>query len=161
MQLFVEHLLGGSEAVLLVVMAYDHYVAVCRPLHYTDCDGLQCVLYAGGGMLDSGLSLLLWTNSSQLLVPFCSTNRIDHFICDIFPLIKRVFTDSFLLGLLVAANGGGMAIIIFLMFLISYMITLHFLMTHTFAGRKEALSTCGSHTPVVILFFGPCTLLYL
>ncbi|EHB06108.1 Olfactory receptor 4C15 [Heterocephalus glaber] len=161
MQLFLEHFLGGSETVLLVVMAYDRYVAICRPLHYvtlmshSKCRILVGVCWAVGFLHSFGQILVTFW------LPFCGPNRIDHFMCDIFPLIQLACTDHFLPGLLVAVNGGGMAVITFVMLVLSYVHLLHSLRTYSSARRKKALSTCGSHITVVVLFFVPCIFMYL
>lgn len=119
------------------------------------------MLHLYGAVLDSGFSPLLWTNLSHILASALWPNRIDHFMCDIFSLIKLVCSNTFLFGLLIAINGGGMTIIIFLTLLLSYMVILCSLRAHISVGRKKALSTGGSHITVVILFFGHCTFLYL
>uniref|UniRef100_A0A286XHY4 Olfactory receptor n=1 Tax=Cavia porcellus TaxID=10141 RepID=A0A286XHY4_CAVPO len=150
-----------SEIVLLVVMAYDRYVALCRPLHYATVMNynMRCILVGvcwAVGFLHSFGQILV-----TFWLPFCGSNKIDHFMCDIFPLIQLACTDTFLLGLLVAANGGGMSIITFIVLLLSYVVILCSLRTHSSARRKKALSACGSHITVVVLFFGPCIFLYL
>ncbi|XP_045413798.1 olfactory receptor 4A47-like [Lemur catta] len=160
-QLFVEHFLGASEIVLLVVLAYDRYVAICRPLHYVTKMGHHiCCLLVG----------VSWTvgflhSIGQILVtfwlPFCGPNIMDHFMCDIFPLIQLACTDTFLVGLLVAANGGLIPVITFVSLLISHAVILCSLKTHSSVGRKNVLSTCDSHITVVILFFVPCIFMYL
>ncbi|XP_074084078.1 olfactory receptor 4C12-like [Macrotis lagotis] len=160
-QLFLEHFFGTFEITLLVVMAFDRYVAICRPLHYTTIMNhrLCCCLVA-----------LSWTVSflhsigqifTIVWLPFCGPNVIDHFMCDIIPLIQLACTDTFLVGLLVIANAGLISMISFVVLMISYVIILHSLKSYSYSGRRKALSTCTSHITVVILFFGPCIFMYL
>ncbi|KAM9767861.1 olfactory receptor 4C3-like [Dama dama] len=159
-QLFMEHFLGASEVIVLTVTAYDRYVAICKPLHYTTvmrqglCRLLALVAWTGG-ILHASVQILFTGD-----LTFCGTNVIDHFMCDYYSLLEISCSDTYRLGMVVAANTGGMALLIFFLLLVSYIVILGSLKSHSPKGRCKALSTCGSHFTVVMLFFGPCVFTY-
>ncbi|XP_008825907.1 LOW QUALITY PROTEIN: olfactory receptor 4P4-like [Nannospalax galili] len=161
LQVFGIHFFGIIEVLILTAMAFDRYVAICKPLHYmavmnrTRCNVLILASWVGGAAHSfSQFSLVI-------CLPFCGSNEIDHYYCDIFHLLKVACTDTYITGVLVVANSGLVALITFVLLFGSYVIILFTLRNHSAEGRRKALSTCGSHITVVILFFGPSFFAYL
>ncbi|KAF4009458.1 hypothetical protein G4228_000126 [Cervus hanglu yarkandensis] len=160
-QIFFFHLFGVAEIFLLTVMAYDRYVAICKPLHYTAvmsrpvCHRLLAASWLGG-FSHSMVQIMI-----TLQLPFCGPNVIDHYFCDLHPLFKLACTDTSVEGVVVLANSGLFSIFSFLLLVSSYIVILVSLRNHSAEGRRKALSTCVSHLTVVTLFFGPAIFLYM
>lgn len=152
MQLFFLHFVGAAEMFLLTVMAYDRYVAICRPLHYTTImsRGLCCALVAAswmGGFVHSTVQTIL-----TIRLPFCGPKQVDNFFCDVPPVIKLACADTSVIELLMVSTSS------FVVLVSSY--TTILVKIRSKEGRRKALSTCGSHLMVVTLFFGPCIFIY-
>ncbi|KAF1658962.1 Olfactory receptor 4S2, partial [Aptenodytes patagonicus] len=160
-QLFGVHFFGCTEIFILTVMAYDRYVAICRPLHYTTlmtrrvC-GWMVIGSWVGGFVHSTVQTLLTTQ-----LPFCGPNKIDHYFCDVHPLLQLACTNTYAVGIIVVANSGMITLSCFFILVMSYVVILVSLKSQTSKGWHKALSTCGSHITVVILFFGPCMFIYI
>ncbi|XP_058162376.1 olfactory receptor 4P4-like [Dasypus novemcinctus] len=161
LQVFIIHFFGSIEVFILTAMAFDRYVAICKPLHYMiimNRARRNLLVFAAwvGGAVHSFPQL-----SIIIQLPFCGPNVIDHYFCDIFPLLKVACTDTYITGVLVVANSGMVTLVTFVVLFVSYVIILFTLRNHSAEGIRKALSTCGSHISVVVLFFGPSIFAYL
>ncbi|KAG8536545.1 hypothetical protein GDO81_026122, partial [Engystomops pustulosus] len=151
-----------TEMTLLAVMAYDRYVAICHPLHYTlmmspsTCLVMLIVIWMVTFLEPISFTVLV----SQLY--FCSTNEIDHFFCDLNPLLKLSCSDtthvnmiSYILGVLVGMGTFGLTSV-------SYVYIVNNIMNiQSVAGRHKTFSTCVSHLTSVLLFYGTTLSLYM
>ncbi|XP_043306410.1 putative olfactory receptor 2B8 [Cervus canadensis] len=160
-QMHISLALGGTECILLGVMAFDRYAAVCRPLHYTVIMHPRlCALMASASWITGFANSLLQT-VLVFLLPRCGRNKLDHFFCEIPPFLKLACVDitvnvysSFFAGVIMLLT--PVALIIF-----SYgRIVRAVLRIKSTAGQRKAFGTCGSHLTVVSLFFGTAIYVY-
>ncbi|KAM6158332.1 olfactory receptor 4P4-like [Rhynchocyon petersi] len=159
-QMFYAHFFGATEIFILVAMAYDRYAAICRPLYYMIIMRRQVcyvlvIVSVIGGFIHSIVHVLI-----IIELPFCGPNKIDHYFCDIFPLLKLACMDTRLLEIVVITTTGVLSILTFVALIISYIIILSTLRTQSSKGSRKALSTCGSHITVVFMFFLPLIFTY-
>ncbi|VFV25650.1 olfactory receptor 4l1-like [Lynx pardinus] len=159
-QMFFLHFLGGSEMTLLIVMAVDRYIAICKPLHYTSIMNHRVLT---GSVLLSWVVGFVHTMSQMIFtinLPFCGPNILDDIFCDLPLVLKLACTETYVLELLVTADSGLLSFICFILLLISYTVILVTVRRRSSGGLSKALSTLSAHITVVTLFFGPCIFIY-
>ncbi|KAG8433628.1 hypothetical protein GDO86_017815 [Hymenochirus boettgeri] len=153
-QIFFFVFFAVSEVFLLAVMSYDRYVAICRPLHYTQIMHWKaCVLLVLGVLIFSMLYPLVHI-LLLLKLTFCTINPLQSFFCDLPQLLLVSCSDTFinvlLILILVIFLGGG----VFALTFCPYVIILNTIMKMSKAMRSKAFSTCSSHLTVVFIFYG-------
>ncbi|XP_062947883.1 olfactory receptor 4L1 [Cynocephalus volans] len=159
-QMFFMHFFGGAEMTLLIVMAFDRYVAICKPLHYRTI--MSHRLLSGFVILSWVIGFIHTISQTVLTVnlPFCSHNVIDNIFCDLPLVIKLACIETYTLQLFVIADSGLLSLICFILLLVSYTVILVTVQQRSSGGLSKALSTLSAHIIVVTLFFGPCTFIY-
>lgn len=154
--------LGSADCFLLAIMAYDRYVAICRPLRYTlIMTQQQCIQLVAASLL-IGFLISLMLVGLVFHLPFCGMHGIEHFFCDVPPVLQLASSKTrfdeigvFLSGLLAIA-------VPFILICTSYVfIAVAVLQIHSADGRRKTISTCSSHLVVVVLQYGCCSFMYL
>ncbi|NP_001378503.1 olfactory receptor family 4 subfamily F member 14 [Equus caballus] len=159
-QIFFIHVIGGVEVVLLIAMAFDRYVAICKPLHYlTIMSPKLCIFFLIAAWM-TGLTHSVVQLAFVVNLPFCGPNVLDSFYCDLPRFIKLACTDTDQLESMVTANSGFISIGSFFILVISYIVIILTVQKRYSAGSLKALSTLSAHITVVVLFFGPLIIVY-
>ncbi|XP_017948230.1 olfactory receptor 11L1-like [Xenopus tropicalis] len=150
------------ECLLLAVMAYDRYVAICIPLRYTSMMAKRTCVEFIVMAWTSGITCALLLSSIISTLQFCNRNTINHFFCDFFPVVELSCSSTFLAQTGAALLSVPMIIFPFILIIVSYMCIAHAILkivSHT--GRQKAFSTCSSHLAVVSIFYGTIIALYM
>ncbi|XP_071460181.1 olfactory receptor 1468-like [Marmota flaviventris] len=161
-QMYFFLLFGDLESFLLVAMAYDRYVAICFPLHYTTIMSPKlCLSLVVLSWVLTVFHAMLHTLLMATLC-FCAENVIPHFFCDMSALLKLSCSDTHVNELVIFITAGLILLIPFVLILLSYgRIVSSILKVPSARGIHKAFSTCGSHLSVVSLFYGTVIGLYL
>uniref|UniRef100_A0A8D2E0D4 Olfactory receptor n=1 Tax=Sciurus vulgaris TaxID=55149 RepID=A0A8D2E0D4_SCIVU len=162
LQMYLTLALNTTECLLLAVMAYDRFVAICQPLRYTELmTGQMCLQMAalswGTGFANSLLqSILLWR------LPFCGHNVINHFFCEILAVLKLACGDISLNALALMVATAILALTPLLLICLSYIFILAAIFrVPSAASRHKGFSTCSAHLTVVVVFYGTISFMYL
>ncbi|XP_005864078.1 PREDICTED: olfactory receptor 6C74 [Myotis brandtii] len=160
-QLFFTILLGASEFFLLAAMSYDRYVAICKPLHYTTImNGRACTLLVFASWL-AGFIIIFPPLLIGLQLDFCAANTVDHFFCDVSPILQLSCTNTDIIELMMLLSAILTLVVTLVLVILSYTnIIRTILKIPSPQQRKRAFSTCSSHMVVVSISYGSCIFMY-
>ncbi|XP_078005261.1 olfactory receptor 1f45-like [Phascolarctos cinereus] len=153
---------GNVDSYVLAAMAWDRYVAICKPLHYTAVVTLpRCMVLLGAVWVGTALHSLLHTALLARLT-FCNNRVLPYFFCDVHPLLHLACSDTSLNYLVAIVEGGSVIIVPAVCIMASYVfIGAAVCQVRAPGGFRKAFSTCGSHLMVVVLFYGTVVAVYL
>ncbi|KAG9464746.1 olfactory receptor 5V1-like [Eleutherodactylus coqui] len=162
LQMYFHLAFGATECILLAVMAYDRFVAICKPLHYRNIMNktLCCCLAAGSWgacFMNSVIHVVL-----TFQLPYCRSHHVNHFFCEMPPFFRLSCKDTRLNEISMYISAGIIGMCAFYLTLISYIhIISTILKIRSSQGRQKAFSTCASHFTVVSLYYGTIISMYL
>ncbi|EDM04546.1 olfactory receptor 1413 [Rattus norvegicus] len=161
-QMFFFMFLGAAECLLLALMAYDRYVAICNPLRYPVLmSGRVCLLMVVASWLGGSLNASIQT-SLTLQFPYCGSRKISHFFCEVPSLLMLACADTEAYEQVLFVTGVVVLLVPITFITASYALILAaVLRMHSAEGRQKALATCSSHLTVVNLFYGPLVYTYM
>uniref|UniRef100_A0A8C9QCM0 Olfactory receptor n=1 Tax=Spermophilus dauricus TaxID=99837 RepID=A0A8C9QCM0_SPEDA len=162
MQLLVYATFATSDCYLLAAMAVDRYVAICKPLHYSIImSQTVCIQMVAGSYLMGSINASVQMGFTFSL-SFCRSNSINHFFCDVPPILmlscSNIDTNILVLTVFVGFNLTFTVLVVTLSYI--YILTTILKMSST-AGRKKTFSTCASHLTAVTIFYGTLAYMYL
>ena len=161
-QLFISLALGSTECLLLAVMSFDRFAAICRPLHYSIIMHQRLCLQLAAASWVSGFSNSVLQSTLTLQMPLCGHKEVDHFFCEVPALLRLSCVDT-------TANEAELFFIsvLFLLIPVTLILTSYafivqaVLRIQSVEGRRKAFGICGSHLIVVSLFYGTAIYMYL
>ncbi|KAM3920472.1 olfactory receptor 5V1-like [Leptodactylus fuscus] len=161
-QMYFHLALGATECLILAAMAYDRYIAICRPLQYnTIIDKKLCQSLAAGSWTFSFLNSVIHAVFTFQL-PYCKSNKVNHYFCEMPPLFRLSCKDTWFNEIAVYISGGIIALCSFILTLLSYINIISTIQKiHCTKGRRKTFSTCVSHLTVVSLYYGTIVFMYL
>ncbi|XP_053112648.1 olfactory receptor-like protein OLF3 [Hemicordylus capensis] len=161
-QMYISLSLGGIEFILLAVMAYDRYMAICHPLHYNTVMSWRLCMQMAGGCWLSGFVNALVQTVFTLHLPYCGKRIINHFGCEVLAVQQLACSSTFVGDAVMLGAGVLILLTPFFLVLVSYVYILStILQIRSAEGRRKAFSTCTAHLTVVTLCYGTAIFAYL
>ncbi|KAM6076533.1 olfactory receptor 14C36-like [Chlamydotis macqueenii] len=161
-QVFIFFFLVSAEYFLLTVMAYDRYIAICRPLHYGTLLGSRACVHMAAAAWGSGFLYALLHTANTFSLPLCQGNAVDQFFCEIPQILKLSCSNLYLREVELLAFSAFLFWGCFLFIVLSYVQILRaVLKIPSEQGRHKAFSTCLPHLAVVSLFISTAVSAYL
>ncbi|XP_017504585.2 olfactory receptor 5G3-like [Manis javanica] len=161
-QMWVFGLFVATECFLLASMAYDRYTAICKPLLYTLIMSQRVCMQLVAGPYAMALLSTMTHTVLTFCLPFCGPNIINHFFCDISPLLSLACADTWVNKLVLFILAGAIGVFSSLIIMVSYVcILVAILKIQTADGRQKAFSTCSSHLAAVSLLAGSLFFIYI
>eukprot|EP00079_Xenopus_tropicalis_P011332 XP_002937083.2 PREDICTED: olfactory receptor 5V1-like [Xenopus tropicalis] len=160
-QMYCFSFFGVTECFILAAMAYDRYNAICNPLLYNIIMNKRtCIIFIAGSWLIASINSLIHTVLTFML-PFCGSNAIDSFFCDMPPLLKLACTDTLVNQITIFVTGGCIIAGPFILTVISYIQIISTIVSIRLTSKKKkAFSTCTSHITAVVIFYVPSICIY-
>ncbi|KAM5129426.1 olfactory receptor 5V1-like [Mantella aurantiaca] len=161
-QMYFHLALGATECIILAIMAYDRFAAICKPLHYNTI--MNKVLCGG---LAAGAWSMCFINSAvhvflTFQLPYCKSHHVNHFFCEMPPFFRLSCRDTLRNEIAMYISAGIIGMCAFCLTLISYIhIISTILKIRSSQGRHKAFSTCASHLTVVSMYYGTIMFMYL
>ncbi|XP_054849331.1 olfactory receptor 10G6-like isoform X2 [Eublepharis macularius] len=161
-QLFFFHFLGCTECFLYTVMAYDRFLAICKPLHYATIMNRRVCLFLAMGTWFGGCLHSMMETALVFRLPFGWRNEVNYIFCDIPAVLKLVCADTALNEVVTMVDVGLVAMTCFFLILTSYVyIVSTVLKIRSAEGRQRAFSTCTAHVTLVVTYYVPLVFIYL
>ncbi|XP_068127174.1 olfactory receptor 6N2-like [Hyperolius riggenbachi] len=161
-QMYIFLSLAATECLLLAVMAYDRYLAICKPLHYPTIMTKRLYITLAVVAWSGGFGILLILLILALRLPFCGPNIIHHYYCDHPPLLQLACASTSFNVAVGSSIGAFIILISFTLVAISYVkIVVAILKINSGVGRRKTFSTCASHFAVVNVFYLPLIFMYI
>ncbi|XP_069805773.1 putative olfactory receptor 2W6 [Dendropsophus ebraccatus] len=162
LQMYFHMSLGATECVILAVMAYDRFAAICRPLHYQTIISKKMYVFLASISWGVGFANGIIHTPLTFQLPFCKSHHVNHFFCEMPPFFQLSCKDTRTNEIVMYVAALIIILCAFILTLISYVHIIYtILKIRSSKGREKAFSTCASHVTVVSVYYGTIIFMYM